>query len=400
MRTRRIVVNVTTSANWRRSPVGIVRVERELIKQIARLHPTQIEPVLLDMHTGEWRLTGAALFDEICAEEWVHSENPDAVPASLATELKPFKPIASDKFVSVGSDWSFDIPSKVGKLYGENKVLISALYDLIPLLYPEFTPGPEFFEQFQRHYRDVARYAQAVFSISEHSKRDLLAYWRDVNQPGPWPRVQVVPLAGLTRTKESPKLNAAEEAQLAAIRKDGDYVIFVSTIEPRKNHLLMLDIWRELHLERGRKCPRLLIVGKRGWGVENMLQQMERMNATRDGRILWLEDITDNLLAHLYASSLFAVMPSHYEGWGLAATEALSYGKVCITSNNSALREATGGLSPCHHPLDFPAWNHEIRKLIDDPEYRQKLENRIANEFVQRTWNDFGSEFSREFFNA
>ncbi|MBE7565876.1 glycosyltransferase family 4 protein [Acidithiobacillus thiooxidans] len=395
MNNQRIIVNITASANWRHRPVGIIRVERELIKQISRLHPTQIEPVLLDTNTGEWKLTGAKLFDEICADDWVHSVKPDEIPMSLQKKLVPFKPQVTDRFVSVGSDWSFEIPNKVEKLYGQNNVLISALYDLIPLILPEYTPGVEFYEQFQRHYRKVARIAQSVFSISEHSKKDLLNFWEQENLNGPLPRVEVIPLAGLARKKTLPELNAEESAQIANIRKDGDYVIYVSTLEPRKNHQLMLDIWRELHLERGRNCPRLIFVGMRGWGVDNMLHQMDQMNATRDGRILWLQGVKDDLLMHLYAHALFAVMPSHYEGWGLAATEAASFGKICVTANNSAIVEATGGLSPSHHPLDYPAWNLELRRLIDNSEHRKSLELKITEGFIQRTWDDFGSDFSK-----
>lgn len=395
MNKQRIVVNITASANWRRRPVGIIRVERELIKQIRRLHPSQIEPVLLDLNTGEWKMTDATLFDEICTDNWVHSDNPDAVPILLQKKLMSFKPQVTDKFVTVGSDWSFDIPSKVAKLYGQNRVLIPALYDLIPLIFPEYTPGIEFYEQFQRHYRNIARLAQSVFSISEHSKKDLLNFWRQENLDEPLPRVEVIPLAGLVRKKTLPELSAEESTQLANIRKDSEYVIFVSTLEPRKNHQLMLDIWRELHLERGQNCPRLIFVGMRGWGVDNMLHQMDQMNATRDGRILWLQGVKDDFLMHLYAHALFAVMPSYYEGWGLAATEAASFGKICVTANNSAMVEATGGLTPSHHPLDFPAWNLEIRRLIDDSEYRKNLELKITEGFIKRTWDDFGSDFSK-----
>ncbi|KVE37323.1 glycosyltransferase family 4 protein [Burkholderia sp. TSV86] len=391
---QRIVVNVTASADWRRRPVGIIRVERELVKQLRHLHPTRIEPVLLDRQSGEWKLTGAPLFDEICSDEWVLADNPDEVPPALKKPLAPFKPSPADKFVTVGSDWSFDIPDRVMRLYGQHKALVAALYDLIPLLFPEFTPGPEFFDQFHRHYRDVAKYAQSVFSISEHSKQDLLEFWQRAELSGPLPRVEVVPLAGLPRKSALPQLSAAERAQLRSLCNAGEYVILVSTLEPRKNHQLMLDIWRQLHLERGARCPRLIFVGMRGWGAENMIQQMGQMNATRDGKIEWLQGVGDDLLMHLYANALFAVLPSHYEGWGLAATEAASFGKVCVTSNNSALSEATGGLSPSHHPLDLPAWEREIRRLIDEPEYRQGLETRIVNGFVQRTWDDFGREFS------
>jgi glycosyltransferase involved in cell wall biosynthesis len=132
----------------------------------------------------------------------------------------------------------------------------------------------------------------------------------------------------------------------------------------------------------------------RGWGADDVIQQMTQMNATSAGKILWLQGVGDRLLSHFYANCAFAVLPSHYEGWGLAATEAAAFGKICVVSNNSALSEATGGLTPMYHPLDFPGWAHEIRKLLDDSSYRAEMEERISDGFVQRTWNDFGDEFS------
>ncbi|WP_186198115.1 glycosyltransferase family 4 protein [Burkholderia gladioli] len=392
----RIVVNVTASANWRRRPVGIIRVERELVKQIRRLHSRRIEPVILDVSAGTWRTLGAKLFDDILEDDWVLSEHPESMPPIQFKSLRAFKPDARDKFISVGSDWSFDVPSRVKALYGRNRVLIPALYDLIPLLFPEFTPGPEFFDQFNRHYRDVAELADSVFSISEHSKQDLIDFWRQAGISSELPNIQVVPLAGLQRKSVLPELSTADHNLMKNLSGGNGYVLLVSTLEPRKNHQLMLDIWRELHLERGGQIPRLVFVGMRGWGADNMIQQMSQMNATREERIVWLQGVSDDLLMHLYANALFAVLPSHYEGWGLAATEAATFGKICVTSNNSALKEATAGLSPCHHPLDFPAWKKEIYRLIDDEHYRGNLESRIVTEFIQRSWDEFGNEFSQK----
>jgi glycosyltransferase involved in cell wall biosynthesis len=244
----RIVVNITASTNWRRRPVGIIRVERELIKQIHRLHSNAVVPVFIDTHTNSFKTVSRRLFERVISDEWVLSETPEAGNGDISLDLADFRPASNDKFVTVGSDWSFDIPARVEKLYGDRKVLVPALYDLIPLLFPEFTPGPEFFEQFNRHYADVARLARSVFSISEHSKSDLLGFWGRTGVGKGAPPIEVVPLAGLRREKEMPQLDSADQALLDNVKSGGEYVIFVSTLEPRKNHQLMLDLWRELHL--------------------------------------------------------------------------------------------------------------------------------------------------------
>jgi glycosyltransferase involved in cell wall biosynthesis len=134
----------------------------------------------------------------------------------------------------------------------------------------------------------------------------------------------------------------------------------------------------------------------RGWGSADLISQLPRMSAGKAGKIRWLEGVSDNLLSKLYEDALFTLFPSIYEGWGLAATEAMLHGKVCIVSNNSALREATNDIMPCFHPYDFGGWSNEISRLIDDSAYRTVLESKVKESFIRRTWDDFGDEFIRQ----
>ena len=390
----RIILNITASANWRRRPVGIIRVEREIIKRLQQMCRNRIVPVYLDYPNNKWMRVKPDLFEYILSDEWVLSDNPDQdVKKALVNGFTTFKPQKGDKFVSAGSDWSFDVAGSVAALYKGERVLVTACYDLIPLIYPEFTPGPEFYEQFNKHYTEIAISGAAVFSISENSKKDLLNFWEAKGLAKTAPAVEVIPLAGLDQKNESlPKLKANDLGTLSNIKNSGDYIIFVSTLEPRKNHQMALDLWHELYQARGEQCPTLLIVGMRGWGVDCLIEQMTKMSATKGGKILWLQGVGDELLAHLYANSLYAIFPSFYEGWGLAATEAARFGKVCVVSNNSALEEASYGASPSYHPLDFLGWYKEIENLIDDVDYRHGLEKLVVEKTPIRTWDDYGKD--------
>jgi glycosyltransferase involved in cell wall biosynthesis len=390
---KRIVINISASANWRRRPVGIIRVERELVKQLRNLVAAEIFPVYLDVKNSIWKSVKPKLFKKILDDEWVLSGAPDQDTNLIQDELISFKPIKGDTFISVGSDWSFNVPELVAKTYDDEKVLVAACYDLIPLLFPEFTPGPEFFEQFNHHYTNIAHTAKSVFAISENSKRDLQNFWKKNNLISFAPPIEVMPLAGLNDSDRLPNLLKEDQILLNGIQRAGQYIIYVSTLEPRKNHQILLDIWRELFREKGENCPQLLLVGMRGWGSDDLIEQMSRMAATKGQRILWLQGVSDDLLSHLYTMALFAVFPSFYEGWGLAATEAMSFGKVCIVSNNSALGEATYDLMPSYHPLDFPGWLYEIRNLIDDKSHRIKLEQKTVTDVARRTWGDFAQDF-------
>ncbi|URD61959.1 glycosyltransferase [Sphingomonas sp. KRR8] len=397
---RRFVINITTSANWRERPVGIVRVEREIIKAAYGRLGKELVPTYLDYPTGRLLTVDQHLFRQIMSDDWVDGSETGSKTVNIHRYLKPFTPSANDKVISVGSDWSFEVPDKIEALYGSKRVLISACYDLIPLLYPEFTPGPEFFDQFNHHYRALARLAHGVFAISEVSAQSLRDFWADEGLTSTAPPVTVVPLAAPVPAAEPTKLDATEQSVLEEIEKAGPYVIYVSTIEPRKNHQLLLDIWRDLYAERGENCPTLLLVGMKGWGSGDLLRSAERMAVSKAGKIQWRKGISDALLMALYQRSAFAVFPSYFEGWGLAATEAAALGRVCVVSKTGALIEATQGKMPSYHPLDFLGWKGEIVRLLDDLPYRSALEARLEDGHFKRTWADFADDFCTHFLVA
>ncbi len=403
---RRIIINVSTSADWCRRPVGIIRVEREITKAVHSYCSERLVPVYLDRARDRWMTVDSSLFQDIMSDSWVNSLEPDKKAAGVLKHLQPFTPINDDQFITVGSDWSFNIPDKVERLYGSSRVMVPACYDLIPLLFPEFTPGTEFFDQFNHHYQTVARLAQSVFAISEVSAQSLRKFWDQKGLTHIAPPVKVVPLAAPAPAPapapalSQPDLDDKDLEMLDEIERNGPYVIYVSTIEPRKNHQLLLDIWRELFAERGEKCPTLLIVGMRGWGSEDMIRSAQRMQASKAGKVVWREGLSDALLAQLYSRSAFAVFPSYFEGWGLAATEAAALGKVCVVSSTGALVEATQGKMPSYHPLDFFGWKKEIIRLLDDAGYRLSLENGLNTQMFKRTWQDFGKEFCMTFLDV
>lgn len=394
----RVVINMSSSADWCRRPVGIIRVEREITKAIHNFCPEKLVPAYLDRTHNRWMTIAPDCFQDIISDAWVSSDDPDKTAAGVRKHLRPFTPKQDDKIITVGSDWSFKIPDSIEKLYGSRRVMVPACYDLIPLLYPEFTPGMEFYDQFNYHYRAVARLAETVFAISEVSAQSLRDFWAKEGLSAIAPPVEVVPLAAPDAVTKPPEPDERDLDLLAEITEGGGrYVIYVSTLEPRKNHQMLLDIWRDLHIERGENCPTLLIVGMRGWGSEDLIRSLSRMNAAKAGKILWKEGISDALLMQLYARCAFAVFPSYFEGWGLAATEAAAFGKICVISTAGALVEATQGIMPAYHPLDFPGWKSEINRLLDDDSYRLSLENRVSGGHFKRTWRDFGEEFCSKF---
>src|SRR5438067_9577160 len=94
----------------------------------------------------------------------------------------------------------------------------------------------------------------------------------------------------------------------------GRYVLFVATVEGRKNHRLMLDVWRRM-VETGDDPPYLVCVGRLGWKSEAFLAELVESDYL-NGKVILLQDVSDADLGLLYSRCLFTVCPSLYEGWG------------------------------------------------------------------------------------
>lgn len=136
----------------------------------------------------------------------------------------------------------------------------------------------------------------------------------------------------------------------------------LGTIEPRKNHLLLLHAWRAL-AERAPAVshPRLVLVGRRGWENENVVDLLDRCEALT-GLVIEAGRVGDVRLAELLAGARAVLMPSFAEGFGLPVAEALAAGVPVIASDIAVLRE-TGGTVPDYlDPLDGPGW---LRAIAD-----------------------------------
>jgi glycosyltransferase involved in cell wall biosynthesis len=113
------------------------------------------------------------------------------------------------------------------------------------------------------------------------------------------------------------------------------FILFVGTVEPRKNLPLLLDALDELRGRSDRAVPDLVVVGGRGWRSQEV-----RARLKRDPNVHWLRAVNDRELAALYRHACFTVAPSIIEGWGLPVQESLAHGVPCIASNAGAHPEA------------------------------------------------------------
>ncbi len=285
-----------------------------------------------------------------------------------------------DVIVSLGAGWG--IPhciehiAKAKRRYGIKFAIL--IHDLIPIEYETFVERQHVI-QFRSWLEDAIPLADMVLTISRHS-RDTLIRLADANG---WslPHIEVVePGSGL-----NDRLNALAQT---TTRFPPHYVLFVSTIEIRKNHRLLVRVWRRLLERYGRDAiPMLIFAGKIGWSVDDLLAELRASNYL-DNKIILVSDLTDAELCECYRSCMFTVFPSLCEGWGLPVAESLAQGKCCVASNRTSIPEVGGNLIDYFDPSNDDEAYAKIERLIIDPDYLKAREAQLRAEYRPRTWAD------------
>jgi glycosyltransferase involved in cell wall biosynthesis len=252
-------------------------------------------------------------------------------------------------------------------------------YDLIPVKLPQFFVA-ELTADFRADLEETLRHVHLGLAISRHTRRDLEEYGRANGLPVP--PIEVIRLG----EEIPPPTTAGVPLPPDVLPPGAPFALSVGTLEIRKNHYLLYHVWRRLAEHLGPEAPRLLLVGTRGWLIDEVLYQIGTDPLTK-GLIIHVPHCRDAQLPWLYRRCLFTLYPSHYEGWGLPVAESLAYGKLCVCSNSSSLPEIAPGLVEMHDPLDVAGCLRLVRQALD-PAYRAAREERIRREFRPTSWDD------------
>ncbi|MGE5691115.1 MAG: glycosyltransferase family 4 protein [Pseudomonadota bacterium] len=225
--------------------------------------------------------------------------------------------------------------------------LVLTVHDLAVLRHPDA------FRRWSRAYgavtvRRVIRAAARVIAVSEFTRGEVVAL-----AGVPEERVRVVPNAvGPPFAPEGP-------------RAEGDYVLAVGTLEPRKNLPRLVDAVGRLGIE-------LRVVGARGWGDVDV------------GGVEWLGAVDDDELARLYRGALCVAYPSLYEGFGIPVLEAMASGAAVVTSEGTAMADVADGAAVLVDPYDPAAIADGIERAIAD---REELGRRGVARAAGYTWD-------------
>lgn len=243
----------------------------------------------------------------------------------------------------------------------EQARFLCLVHDLIPIEFPEYA-RPSGAALHRKRIETVAALADAVI-VNSAATGASLRPWLDRSG-----RQVDLHVALLGTEPLSPTLSVAQP-------DERPYFVCLGTIEPRKNHLLLLHLWRHFAetLPAG-AVPRLLVIGRRGWENEQIVDMLERCPALV-GHVEELGDCSDARMAALLRDARALLMPSFAEGYGMPVAEALSLGTPVLSSDLAALREV-GGTTPDYiDPLDGPGWRASILDhAARGPAYRAQMQ--------------------------
>lgn len=363
-RSRSVILDLSrlVSTGWRRTPAGIPRVELAYAQHFIANYPERLNFVVSDAF-GRLRILEnrmAITFVKEIATYWQSDIGSTRAHLRVALRALAIHLVlilqyrrGLDHLVARRDPCVYVIISQQHmdrtkvferlKSAGNLKV-VYFVHDIIPVVFPEYCPPNEDI-QMHRRLEGAAQLADVIVANSQ----DTADIFRNMFGKERSPDSIIVAPLGV----DTPLLKPQHD------RAGASYFVMVGTIEPRKNHLLILNLWRKLSIALGPETPGLIVIGKRGWENENVVDMLERCPGLR--HIVQEQSyVSDEEMTDLLRNSRALLMPSFAEGYGLPLAETLALGVPAICSDLPALREVGGDVPEFIDPIDGLSWRTAI----------------------------------------
>jgi len=254
--------------------------------------------------------------------------------------------------------------------------VIATIMDTIPLTHPEWASSHlRGLKNFA--FRQSVQWCERIITISEHSKQDIVQHLHI-----PEERIDVTPL-GVDPSFFERFSQEKIEKTLKKYSAHAASLIFVGTLQPRKNLHRILEAHRRLPQTLRKNHP-LLVIGKYGWGDESLRDALNQMQ--REGFGLWLNNVPDDDLRPLLQSAAALIYPSLYEGFGLPVLEGFASGLPVITSKTSSMPEVAGDAALLINPLDIDELAIAMQRVLEDSHLAADLSRRGLARAREFTW--------------
>lgn len=229
------------------------------------------------------------------------------------------------------------------------------------------------------------RKADRIIAVSSSTAGDIVEFFPEAKH-----KVSVVP-EGASRLPDPQPVDG-----LTTLGVTKPYVLFVGTLEPRKNLSRLLEAFSTLPADLARDVE-LVIAGTRGWGMDGIEQNLARLDLVN--RVRLVGPVCDEELSTLYRHAICLAMPSLYEGFGLPLVEAMSLGTPVLTSSVSSMPEVAGDAGILVNPLEVRSITEGMARIIGIPSLHEDLSAKTRAQAAKFCW-DQAAEMTLNVFEA
>lgn len=344
------------------APGGMGTYVRELVPALTRAEPS------LDVTLFHAR------FGTEAPEPWMQRYPVEELPwpirrlyPSWAVARRPKLPPPLDSLDIVHSPLPAAVPPKA-----PGQRLVVTVHDLAFVVHPEL-----YSTQWRLMYRAAlfraVREADAIIAPSRHTAEDLMRRSRIAGD-----RIHVVPLAA-----SLPPSSGGIPETLARLKVRAPYILFVGTLEPRKNVVRLVRAYRRL---ASRGAPHALVLaGPMGWHHQALMRELALESP---GEIALTGATSTEDLDALYRGASMFVYPSLYEGFGLPVLEAMARGIPCVVSIASSLPEVAGEAALPVDPRSVAGLAEAMERLVNDPALAARLSEAGAARASRFSWEE------------
>jgi len=301
------------------------------------------------------------------------------IPTKIYKLINGYIPIFYDWLFPKGDIYHFF--NFVVPPISKNKKVIITIHDMVYKVMPETVNAKTLYILNRDLERSIKR-ADAIITVSEHSKKDIMKYHQVAED-----KISIAyPGIDYSFFEPAQRMNREEIKRIKnKYSLPNHYILYLGTLEPRKNINSIIDAYELLPDEIKNKF-KFVIAGRVGWKANEILNKIKETPSSKQiVRVGYVDEIDK---PYIYGMASIFVFPSLYEGFGMPVIEAMACGTAVITANNSSLLEAGGDAACYSDALNAEKLAEKIKQILDDEDYRKVLEQKGITHSQTFTWKN------------
>ena len=360
---------------------GIPRVLMEIVKRLGEDDEFELQFIEYNQSYDAFRLLKTKEFIDFCKSK---TDNRKSIRSNVNI---PFDGIEKNS-IFFDCDTAWKTRTRRSFLYPilkeKNVKIIPLIYDIISIDYPQFCDRSDVVN-FIDYFGASLLYADKIIVTSQDTKDAILLHC--VNMDIKIPEIDIIPLGGDFTNKENTEENV--QSSIKDIVSQGKYLLMVGTIEPRKNHKVLLDAYQRYL----RFKINFVFAGFSGQGMDDFFEKLTSDPDYQNG-IYHVDNATDDDIDYLYKNAYALVFPSHIEGYGLPIIEAFIREVPVIASDTNINHEIAGDRALFFGQNNSVELGDIVSDLLDNEEKYKALCERVKG-YVPKTWDDTVTELKK-----